>query len=436
MQSLPADGSVVPMGKVPMSNSLSGHPRRRVPAGGAKLNAKEEGRKKPSLKSLFGVTPLDLLGQVSTEELPNPSKLFHRLLGTAESQATQCSSAAAEQPVAANNQLQWQEQQQQQQQQMQQHALEHPQIDTRTNLEKYMDMKLREYGCQMQQRQLSCYPPAPPQFQQPSCASFSGYAHNNNMAMMTSVHPSHLQSHAAGGFSPSLQQQQQQQQHEQEQQAAWDPQRGCWGAYHQPGQQYDCVQSVASTAPLDYRSSGGLGVGASSPCSGSAAGFSGASSPLPCSSLPDGQQLEGPPPPHPSWQGRNSYLPQVPQCSHMTAPVQGAPFHPGFSYATDFKFYYNYYPAEQYAGELDGEHAAAQEEAVAREQERAEELASRQVTEADPTNNACSLRPILTSKRRLDKQPRLLAAQLQQQQQQSISRQLVDALEQTHNKAG
>ncbi|KAL8432766.1 hypothetical protein ACSSS7_004390 [Eimeria intestinalis] len=371
------------MGRMPVDNALNGHPRRRVPQGGAKLNAKSGGRKKPSAKDVFGVTPLDLLGKVSLDDLPGPASFLQRLIGTyrsdnSDSQGQQeASSSPAEAPAAEQEQLQGQQQQQpfavppaaglQQQ-------LPPPQIDTRTNLEKYMGMKMQESRLRGQPfpptcmpRSQQCYSPPLPQ---PHAYGYQGESLGFNAPQTLQAPPS---------FSPEMHQ------------GAWDRQPS---DYQYPSQ-------------YGYESSGALTpsyqAGIATPGGSAAGNFEVAAQQN--SYVPEGiQQQECMQSGRASWLQNKSYLPQVPPFSHMTAPVPGAPFHPGFSYATDFKYYYNYYPADQYAGELDGEHADAQEEAVAREQERADELVSMQLREGDGSacSNNTTLQPLITSKRRLE----------------------------------
>ncbi|KAL8445905.1 hypothetical protein Emag_004984 [Eimeria magna] len=385
MQAL-AECSVVPMGRMPMDNALNGHPRRRVPQGGAKLNAKNGGRKKPSAKDVFGMTPLDLLGKVSVNDLPGPASFLQRLIGTyrsdtSDSQAQQEASPSAEAPASEQEQLQGQQQQQQlapfagppaarlQQQ------LPPPQIDTRTNLEKYMGMKMQESRWRGQPLPANCMPP-PQQYYSPPVPQNSAYGYQGgNMGFAA---PQTLQN--SPSFSPEIQQ------------GAWD---------HQPSDysyasQYGYESSGAPTPSYHAGSSAGV----ATPGGSAAGNYEPAEQQS--SYIPEDVQQQGMQSGGASWLQNKCYLPQVPPFSHMTAPVPGAPFHPGFSYATDFKYYYNYYPADQYAGELDGEHADAQEEAVAREQQRADELVSRQLTEADTSACATTLQPLITSKKRLE----------------------------------
>ncbi|KAL8271164.1 hypothetical protein Esti_004932 [Eimeria stiedai] len=382
MQAL-AECSVVPIGRMPMDNTLNGHPRRRVPQGGAKLNEKNGGRKKPSAKDVFGVTPLDLLGKVSVDDLPGPASFLQRLIGTyrsdtSGSQAQQEASPPAEGLAVEQEQLQGQHEpvpfaappavvlQQQ---------LPPPQIDTRTNLEKYMGMKMQESRWRGQPLPANCMPP-PQQYCTPPLPHNAYGYHGEPMGFAAPLTP---QSHPA--FSLEMQQ------------GAWDCQQP--SDFQYPSQ-YGYESSVAPTLSHHAGSSAGI----ATPCGSAASNYEAAAQHS--SYLADDLQQQGMHSGRSSWLQSKSYLPQVPPFSHMTAPVPGAPFHPGFSYATDFKYYYNYYPADQYAGELDGEHADAQEEAVAREQQLADELVSRQLTEADTSPCATTLKPLLTSKKRLE----------------------------------
>lgn len=356
----PADCSVVPIGRIPVDSAFNGHPRRRAHHGGAKLSSKGEERKKPSIKDIFGLTPLDIFGKPSTDDAPGPVKLLQNLVGTATSASSREQRAnppeiqeseaqnAANQPYGPQGSGLMPPEAHPKPQV--------PQIDTRTNLEKYLSMKMQEARGHM-----PMYPmvgSVPPVYQQ--------NAYFGQMQMQPSAGPQFAYQPQFASPAP--------------------PVGGFPESWEGHGMAAGCVPPCHFENPASY------------PEQVTPAAYSRAPS-LPHSRsaseqncIPEALQFDSPP----AWFQHKSYMPQVPQFSHMTAPVPGAPFHPGFSYATDFKYYYNYYPAEEYAGEIDGGDAAAQEEAVAREQQRAEELAGQQADKPQ------AIKPIITSKRRLE----------------------------------
>lgn len=349
------DCPVVPMGRMSMGNAFIGRPRRRAPHGGAKLTTKEEERKKPSLKDLFGVTPLDTLGNVSTDDMPTPVKLFQKFIGTSDAEA---SDAQPEKPDYEEQKAQGVDQGNWHQApisgQPMPIAQPHPQLDTRTNLEKYMHMKMQGSRCHVQH-----FPTSTPTPVYYAPDPYTGHSPGRAFSLPPSS-PSPASTEGLHGY--------------------WGPQ----GVAPQHNSQYNFDNATA------YQQAGGVGTSSRRELAVDNRDSSQQNY------IPEGLHFENPP----AWFQHKSYMPQVPQYSHMTAPVPGAAFHPGFSYATDFKYYYNYYCADQYAGEIDGGDATAQEEAVAREQQHAEEIVSRQVTRGEASTSM--LKPIITSKKRLE----------------------------------
>ncbi|OEH79345.1 uncharacterized protein LOC34622088 [Cyclospora cayetanensis] len=370
-----ADYPVVPMGRMPISNAFNGHPRRRMPHEGAKLKAKEDERKKPTLKEFWGVTPLDILGNVCTDNVPTPVRFLQKFIGRSSADATENQTLQSQREAVEMQAHQEAEQSNPQQTNASLHSrtnvFSQPQpqlVDARTNLERYMDMKMQEARAHMQFCPMGgptslytsreaypnrmynrvppfCSPPPPtdPSYQEglEGCWDAQGTTQQLNSQDSLQTPPAYF-----------YQQHYQQHLHQ-----------------HQQGEEVTTDAHGNTPPAMDSRESSRQ------------------------AHLPESLQFGSPP----NWLQHKSYMPQVPQYSHMTAPVPGAPFHPGFSYATDFKYYYNYYPADQYAGEIDGGDATAQEEAVAREQEHAEQIVGRQESREQST-----LQPIITSKRRLE----------------------------------
>ncbi|CDI81207.1 hypothetical protein, conserved [Eimeria acervulina] len=433
------DSSVVPIGRMPIDNAFNGHPRRRAQQGGTKLNVREQ-RKKPSIKDFLGVTPLDLLKKaVSQEEPPAPIKLFQKLIGgsTAAEPQQQSSGSNRSNSSQAYSDVQSYEtpektqrdqqegtvllqeaaaplhQQQQMQQQMQQ-------MDTRTNLEKYLASKMLESRGHMQfpswngaphllhqqqqlqlqqQQQDFCFPPhavmnqlpysSPqltsrgplPQFTADSYVQNQGFVQQQQFTCTQPynyVGPTPAAAAAAGAAAAGYQQHGMFPQYPQQETPQMLQQQGVYPSYDQQQE----LRAESSTVSISSHST---------------------SANYPYTSL-EGLEADS----SAAWLQHKSYLPQIPPHAHMTAPVAGAPFHPGFSYATEFKYYYNYYPAEEYTGEIDGGDAEAQEAAVQRDQQQAETLAAAQQEkeekdeENNKTDNSKTLKPIITSKTRLE----------------------------------
>lgn len=349
---------VVPIGRMSMENVFNGHPRRRAPHGGAKLNSKEEERKKPSLKDFLGMTHLDFLGH-ATDDVSVPVKLLQKLVGTSSRKEIPEEAFPEAGAPHMPGQRSWQQLDGLLQPPLQPPlqpvtvpmADLRPHIDTRTNLEKYMEMKRQEARCHAQMCNILAPVYYPPEL------------YNKQSAERPYYYPPSDGIHR-------------------------EAERSCWNSQSAvPQYQAQCniegpvVTQLGNTSDKDSRNVST--VNSRDP------------SQQHQNRSVEGLQLENPP----AWFQHKSYMPQVPQYSHMTAPVPGAPFHPGFSYVADFKYYYNYYPADEYAGEIDGGHATAQEEAVEREQQRAEEIVSEQMKETAPSS---TLKPIISSKKRLE----------------------------------